>query len=997
MRLNGQDVTFKVDSGADVSILSLQTYRNLNLPPLEHASTTLTSVGSVLKLEGKMRGAITFKDKSESEVFYIVDSADNLLSRSACSRLGVLRFTGEVNEDVFGEAGLLKTAPIRIQLREDAVPVALHTARNVPLPLMKPVEEELKRMERHGIITTETEPTDWVSALVPVPKPKSSDVRITVDYKKLNQAVKRQVFPIPTLEQLTSKLSGATCFSKLDASSGFYQVPLDEVSSKMTTFITPFGRKRFLRLPMGISLAPECFQRKMEELLEGLPGVIIYMDDTVVFGDASTHDERLEAVIRRVHESGLKLNKKKCEFRKSEIKFLGMKISKNGISVDDEKLQAIQQLQPPKDVTELRSLLGVINFLCRFVPHVQERLRPLNDLLKKDTAWIWTSQQQQALDDVKAAVTSAPVLAFYDPARPTVVSADASSFGIGGCILQKHGSVFKPVAFCSRSLTDTETRWAQIEKELLAATWTCEKMHMFLSGLPSFELHLDHKPLIPLINTKNLVDAPIRCQRMLMRLMRYNATAVFVPGKQHLVPDFLSRHPLKKQDEISAVLQEDVHGFCERIYNDLPATPQRLVDISREQQADEVLQRVVQQTLSGWKEGAKQHDLLDYFSSRGELSVLYLTSGTLLMYGRRIVIPPSLREDILNRLHNDGHFGLNKCRQRAAESVWWPRIGIDLKRHLENCSFCQVHAPAQHSEPLVTTPTPSRPWKHVAADVFHFNNCNWLVTVDLFSRYLEIQRLPSLTSSAVIERLKRLFSRLGIPDLVTTDGGTQFTSSLFTDFTSSYGFTHRVTDPHTPSSNGAAERAVRTAKWILRQKDPHLALLNYRTTPVEATGYSPARLLMGRELQSRLPVAQPPEEATWQQAKLRDQQKKRKTEAEFNRRRGARNLKWLQPGDRVRIKTEKDDFWSETAIVIEKVSRRSYIVELNGTRYRRNRRHLKLIPPVQALPQHSAMQRANWSASGSPSRRSPPAATGSRVLHRLHIRSRTREHLFPVR
>ena len=204
----------------------------------------------------------------------------------------------------------------------------------------------------------------------------------------------------------------------------------------------------------------------------------------------------------------------------------------------------------------------------------------------------------------------------------------------------------------------------------------------------------------------------------------------------------------------------------------------------------------------------------------------YLTSGTLLMYGRRIVIPPSLREDILNRLHNDGHFGLNKCRQRAAESVWWPRIGIDLKRHLENCSFCQVHAPAQHSEPLVTTPTPSRPWTHVAADVFHFNNCNWLVTVDLFSRYLEIQRLPSLTSSAVIERLKRLFSRLGIPDLVTTDGGTQFTSSLFTDFTSSYGFTHRVTDPHTPSSNGAAERAVRTAKWILRQKDPHLALLN---------------------------------------------------------------------------------------------------------------------------------------------------------------------------
>ena len=942
--LNGKDITFKVDSGADVSILSLKTYQKLSLPPLEHASATLTSVGSVLKVEGKLRGDITFKGKSDSEVFYVVDSADDLLSRSACSRLGVLRFTGEVTDDVFGEAGLVKTAPIRIQLREDAVPVALATARNVPLPLMKPVEEELKRMERHGIITTETEPTDWVSALVPVPKPKSNSVRITVDYKKLNQAVKRQVFPIPTLEQLTSKLSGATCFSKLDASSGFYQIPLDEVSSKMTTFITPFGRKRFLRLPMGISIAPECFQRKMEELLEGLPGVIIYMDDTVVFGDSTNHDERLEAVIRRIHESGLKLNKSKCEFRKSEIKFLGMKISKNGISVDEEKLQAIQQLQPPKDVSELRSLLGVINFLCRFVPHIQDRLRPLNDLLKKDTVWAWTSQQQQALDDVKAAVTSAPVLAFYDPARQTVVSADASSYGIGGCILQKHGSVFKPVAYCSRSLTDTETRWAQIEKELLAATWTCEKMHMFLSGLPSFELQLDHKPLIPLINTKNLVDAPIRCQRMLMRLMRYNATAVFVPGKQHLVPDYLSRHPLPTQDEISAVLQEDVHGFCERIFNDLPATPQRLVEISKEQQADELLQRVVQHTLSGWKEGAKQHDLKDFFACRGELSVLYLTSGTLLMYGRRIVIPSSLREEMLTRLHNDGHFGLNKCRQRAAESVWWPRISIDLKRHLENCSFCQVNTPAQHAEPLVTTPTPSQPWKHIAADIFHFNNCNWLVTVDLFSRYLEIQRLPSLTSNAVIERLKRLFSRLGIPDLVTTDGGTQFTSSLFADFSGSYGFIHRVTDPHTPSSNGAAERAVRTAKWLLRQKDPHLALLNYRTTPIEATGYSPARILMGRELQARLPVAQQTPNPLWQRAQLRDRQQKKQTEANFNRRQGVKNLPQLKPGDRVRIKTEQEGTWSEAAVVVKRVSRRSYIVELNGAYYRRNRRHLKLIP-----------------------------------------------------
>ena len=133
------------------------------------------------------------------------------------------------------------------------------------------------------------------------------------------------------------------------------------------------------------------------------------------------------------------------------------------------------------------------------------------------------------------------------------------------------------------------------------------------------------------------------------------------------------------------------------------------MDISKAQQADEILQRVVQQTLSGWKEGVKQNDLLDYYPARGDISVLYLSSGTLLMYGRCIVIPPGLREEMLNRLHDDGHFGLNKCRQRAAESVWWPQISIDLKRHVERCTFCQVNAPAQHAERLVSTPTPSKP------------------------------------------------------------------------------------------------------------------------------------------------------------------------------------------------------------------------------------------------------------------------------------------------
>ena len=241
--------------------------------------------------------------------------------------------------------------------------------------------------------------------MVPVNKSDGS-VRITVNYKALNMAIIREVFPIPTLEQLTSQIRDATLFSKLDAASGFFQLPLDEESSKLTTSITSSGRKAFLRLPMGNSLAPECFQRKMEELLHDLPGVISYMDDIVCFGDEKTLDTRLKAVLQRINESGLKLNMKKCAFRKPVVHFLGMCLSRDGLKVDQSKIEAIQALSASSSTHELRSLLGMINHLCRFIPNIRSKLKPMYDLLKKDTVWAWSHPQQQALQDVKQLISN---------------------------------------------------------------------------------------------------------------------------------------------------------------------------------------------------------------------------------------------------------------------------------------------------------------------------------------------------------------------------------------------------------------------------------------------------------------------------------------------------------------------------------------------------------------------------------------------------------------
>ena len=320
----------------------------------------------------------------------------NLLSRSTASEMGLVKLINNIKE-----YPKVNCEPVKIKIKEDARPYATPVARRVSIPLMQKVEAELKRMKETGVIKGISEPTEWVSPIVPVVKP-NGQVRICVDLKKLNQNVEIESYIIPTIDDIILKVRYSKVFSKLDAASGYHQIPLHEASAKLTTFITSFGRFYFKRIPFGISSGPEIFQRLMTEILKEIEGVVCYFDDILIHtADEESHRHLLKRVKDKLQEAGLKLNGQKCTYFKKEIKFLGHIISPDGVKPDQEKVEAIKNMPEPTSVPELRKFLGMVQYLGRNIDNLATILKPLNLLLQNDVAWTWDKAQEKSFTTVK--------------------------------------------------------------------------------------------------------------------------------------------------------------------------------------------------------------------------------------------------------------------------------------------------------------------------------------------------------------------------------------------------------------------------------------------------------------------------------------------------------------------------------------------------------------------------------------------------------------------
>ena len=512
-----------------------------------------------LQVLGHFSGLLSHKDKEARQNVFVVEGLKtNLLGLPSISALNLAVRVDSTSTDPPSEPETEQTVcrkfpkvfqglgnlgkEYHIQLQPDSQPHALLTPRRVPLPLRQKVTKELDQMEKEGVISKVTEPTTWCAGMVVVPK-KSGNVRICVDLKLLNKSILREVHPLPRVDDTLAQLAGARLFSKLDANSGFWQIALSQESRLRTTFITPMGRYCFNKLPFGISSAPEHFQRRMNELLQGLPGVLCQMDDILVFGkDRVEHDQRLRAALARIETAGVTLNPQKCEIGRNTLIFLGHVINADGIRADPGKTNAIMKMSPPRSVPELRRFMGMANQLGKLTPNLAEFTQPLRELLSKSRAWIWGPAQSAAFKKVKQELSKPTTLTLYDPNADTKISADASSHGLGAVLLQRVDGVWKPVAYASRSMSDTEKRYAQIEKEALATTWACEKFSDFILG-KRIDIGTGHKPLVPLLGMKHLDNLPPRVLRFRLRLDRYDYDICHVPGKSLYTADTLCQEP----------------------------------------------------------------------------------------------------------------------------------------------------------------------------------------------------------------------------------------------------------------------------------------------------------------------------------------------------------------------------------------------------------------------------------------------------------------------
>ena len=768
----------------------------------------------------------------------------------------------------------------------EAAPVRQHP-RRLPWTKREDCTKEVERLLDMGLISPSVSP--WASPVVMVKK-KDNSWRFCIDYRRLNNVTKKDSYPLPRIDDTLDALGGSRWFSTLDLASGYWQVEMDPADSEKTAFCTSGGGLfQWNVLPFGLTSAGATFERLMERVLSGLhwETCLIYLDDVIIFAkDFATHMERLDAVLSRIAKAGLKVSPSKCQLFQRQVEFLGHIISETGIATSHSKTDAVQSWPIPKCVKEVRSFTGLCSYYRRFVKNFADIAKPLHKLMEKEAPFQWTDGCQEAFDNLKMALTSAPILSFPMQDKPFILDTDASGVGIGVVLSQIQDEVEHVIAYYSRTLSKEERRYCVTRRELLAVVEGLKYFHHYVYGVPTL-VRSDHGALRWLLNFKNPEG---QMARWLEVIGTYNIEIRHRAGRIHNNADALSRRPCNKcrhcelKDEQNSAAEEPVPKL--RASRLKSSDPNNWIDgWTKEQIITWQTEDPIISTLLRWKQEGQRPAWAD-IKAEGSLvrsgwslwpqleihdSILYRRCS---IDGEpeehlRLTAPRFIRGEILRHLHDSrisGHLGVRKTAFNVRRRFWWPGMSNDVERWCQECKACQLRnrrqGPRRHSmkhEPV------GSPMERMAMDILSFptmtssgNTCV-LVVCDYFTKWSEAFALANHQAMTVADVLvTEIFLRLGVPRVLHSDQGPEFRSELMQAIAHLLEIKTSKTAPYRPQSDGLVERCNRTLISMLSKVcnenkddwDDHLpyVMCAYRSTIQESTGFSPNRIMLGREL-----------------------------------------------------------------------------------------------------------------------------------------------------
>lgn len=725
----------------------------------------------------------------------------------------------------------------------------------IPASRKEFVEKTINEMLEHGIITPSKSP--WASPIVIVPK-KNGKFRFAVDYRKLNAITKRDVFPLPRIDDILDSLGKAQFFSTLDMCAGYWQVPVEPQDREKTAFISHTGLFEFTVMPFGLTNAPATFQRMVNLLLSGLnwKSSIAYLDDIIVFSHTfEQHLSHLSEIFERFRKQNLKLSPNKCQFFRREVPFLGHIVDKQGVRPDPSKTEAVANYPTPKNISEIRSFLGLASYYRRFIPNFAKISFPLVLLLKKNQPFIWNEEQTKAFNQLRQVLCEAPILTYPDFTKEFILHTDASGFAVGAVLSQIHNGNENPIAYASRTLRPAEKNYSTIEKECLAFIFAIKHFHCYLYGR-KFKLITDHAPLRWLMNTKEQTG---RLARWSLALQQHDFEICHRPGTAHKNADALSRivavAALNTYSWYKSAITEEQFKNLQQNDPELNALIQYLYKHKLPEEEGEARQIIHQSEQFLLHQDILYH--IPNISNRQRFRV------------PQLVVPKDLRTDMLKLCHENvtaGHFGPSKTLTKVLSYYYWPTVHKDVFNFCRSCVKCQQRKrPARYNkEPLVNLPISQTPFEMVAVDVLgplpqtYEGNRYIIVFMDYFTKWPE----ATATSDQKADTTARTFihdiiSRHGCPLKLLSDRGTNFMSHLIQSTCATLGVKKIETSPYHPQTDGMVEKFNSTLLQILsmycekNQRDWDiylpLALFAYRTSINETTEESPFYLLYGRD------------------------------------------------------------------------------------------------------------------------------------------------------